>query len=303
MMDSKALEAAKALIEKASRTARRRDAKTTAGRSRLIKQEHEAIKRVLAAAGVDTKGLDAQAADRWKARKELAEQTYQKAVAASGAAAKRLAKLTPANPSLAFPTNVILDRVTFIRSFSGGGVVLDSDVVPNDSWARYRLDEDAGYTEERGAGRLSFFTLWQNTRNEPVVVEAGARLKVNAYVSVEAEWMGVAAWSTSGADARATVRARTTVYGMGANNVKSVVHDQILGDASAAGGFFGDDDYTTIEFNDFLTGSGFHVPAQGFILIEVELVTEWYLEVGHLRLDAESGDFRVSVPHLILRVT
>jgi hypothetical protein len=303
-MDTTSREAAEAFIEEAmARPApgRRQDAETLRVRAEAAKQDAELASVELLTGGIDPKRLDALAAERSKARRERAEQSHRRAVDASEAVARRLLELTPALP--ADPVNIILDRVTFIRSFAGAGAVVDSDISSLHSWARYRLSASASSTGDSGTGRLSFFTLWRNPRTTPVVVTAGARLVVNAHLSVDADWNGVAAWFISGSEARATVRGRTTVWAMWDSTLKSIVHDQILADAGATGGFFGGDDSTSVAFNEFLPASGFFVPAQASILIEVELLTEWVAANGSVHLDAESGSFQVSVPHLILTLT
>jgi len=126
---------------------------------------------------------------------------------------------------------------------------------------------------------------------------------VNAHLSVDAEWNGVAAWFISGSEARATVRARTTVWAMWDSNVHAIVNDRIIADAGATGGFFGGDDSNSIAMNEFLPAAGFAVPAQASILIEVEVLTEWVATSGSVELDAAGGSFRVEVPHLILTLT
>jgi hypothetical protein len=303
IMDTQPHEAAEAFIQEAAdRAARgpRQDPETARARFEAAREDAELARRELLAGGLDPQRLDALAAERSRARRERAEQAHLRAIDASGAVARWLAELTPLLP--AEPMNVILDRVTFIRSFAGAGAVVDSDIGSLDSWARYRLSASAGMTES-GVGRLSFFTLWRNPRTEPVVVTAGARLVVNAHLSVDADWNGVAAWFIGGSEARASVRARTTVWAMWDSTLKAIVHDQILAGAGATGGFFGGDDSASIAFNAFLPASGFSVPGQAFILIEVELLTEWTATSGSVHLDAESGAFQVSVPHLILTLT
>jgi hypothetical protein len=302
-MDMKALKAAKALIEVAARRAGsgRADPKTVKARTKEARENRALARRELVAGGLDPKRLDVLAAKRAAVRQKRVEQTRQSAIKASAAVGRRLGQLTPILIPPADPMNVIIDRVTFIRSFAGAGSVADSEIHSLNSWARYRLNGSAGVTES-GTGRLSFFTLWQNPRNEPVVVTTGARLVVNAHLSVDAEWQGVADWFIGGSSAQATVRARTTVWAMDSSQ-KSIVHDSILAQTAASGGFFGDDNSASIAFNEFLSTSGVVVAARAYILIEVELRTEWTATNGSIALDAASGSFKVSVPHLILSVT
>ena len=308
-MDTQSRETAQALIEEAARggaSGRRNDPEAARIRAESLREERDLARKELLASGLDLPRLDSLAAERVELRNERARQAHRRAIDASAAAARRLAALTPMLTALpAEPMNVIIDRVTFIRSFLDAGVVIDSEISSLDSWARYELNASGSAIGERGAGRLSFFTLWRNPRTTAVVVSAGARLVVNAHLSVDAQWSGVAAWFglNGGSDARAAVRGRTTDWDMWDSTIKAVVHDRLIADAGAKGGFFGEDDQASIEFNEFLSASGFVVPPQEAILIEVELATEWFLEGGSLRLDAESGEFQVSVPHLILTLT
>ncbi|MGX5697349.1 hypothetical protein ACWKWP_14205 [Agromyces soli] len=308
-MNTESLDEANALAEKtavrataeAAEVADRRaaEARTDAARAGL-----ELVRRELDDGRLDLGRLDALAASRADERRSRAKEARRIAVEASADVARELAELAPAAPVLpADPMNVIIDRVAFIRSFADAGVVTDSHVGSLDSWAEYRFEASADTLTESGEGRLSFFTLWRNPRTESVVVNPGARLVVNAHLGVDADWNGVAAWFIEGSEARATVRARTTVWAMWDASVHAIVVDRIIADAGATGGFFGGDDSASIAFGEFLIGGGLTVPAQASILIEVELRTEWTATNGSIDLDAASGAFRVEVPFLILALS
>jgi hypothetical protein len=86
------------------------------------------------------------------------------------------------------------------------------------------------------------------------------------------------------------------------SSVQAVVSDVILGGAGATGGFFGGDDSSLLAFDEFMAGTGFFVPAQESILIEVSLLTEYHVTSGSVDLDATNGAFKVSVPHHIITV-
>ncbi|MBM7505451.1 hypothetical protein ACFPER_18345 [Agromyces aurantiacus] len=304
-MDADERTAAEAYVEEseAARLVVGTDPVTAKARADADREDAELARRELAG-GLDPERLDALAEERSKARRALADAAHRRAVDASEAIGRRLVDLTPVLPVRPDdPMNVIIDRVTFIRTYADAGVVVDSNVGSLDSWARYRFDSTADAITGSGTGRLSFYTLWRNPRTSPVVVTGGARLVVNAHLSTDADWNGVAAWFIGGSEARATVRARVTFHALWDSAINAIVHDRILADAGATGGFFGGDDSASIAFNEFLTVSGFAVPAQASVLIEVELLTEWVATSGAVRLDAESGAFRVSVPHLILTLT
>lgn len=303
-MNSDSLDEAQDLIEQAARRAAEplptTDREAARARSAAARADAELARRELLGAGLEAERLDALAAERSGERRGRREEARRRAIDASAEVSRRLAELAPLAPPPADPMNVIIDRVTFIRSFAGAGVVTDSHIGSLDSWAEYRFEASADALTELGAGRLSFFTLWHNPRTESVVVSPGAKLVVNAHLGVDAEWNGVAAWFISGSEARATVRARTTVRAMWDPSIQAIVVDRIIGDAGATGGFFGGDDSDSIAFSEFLIGGGLTVPAQASILIEVELVTEWVATSGSIDLDAASGSFRVEVPFLIL---
>ncbi len=275
-----------------------------ARRARVKADEHNEglARKELAASGIDLGRLDALARERSDDRRTRAEEHRRRAVDGSIAIDKWLTELTPVLPLDPDSMNVIIDRVTFIRSFAGAGAVTDSHIGSLDSWAKYRFERSAGATES-GTGRLSFFTLWRNPRTQGVFVNVGPRVVVNAHLSVDAEWNGVASWFIGGSEARATVRARTTVMAMWDSSVQAIVSDIILGSAGATGGFFGGDDSTTLAVNQFVPGSGFFVPAESQILIETSLLTEWVITSGSVNLDASGGAFKMSVPHLILTVS
>ena len=292
-------EEAEAFIEKVvapARATRSSDPEAASARAELAREEQEQAKRELVEGGLNPERLDKLAAERSKERKKLAEEGRRRAVDASAAAAGRLADLAPLILP-AEPLETVIDQVTFIRSFAGQGVVVDSNIGPSDNWARYRLESSGDSWD--GTGRLSFFTLWQNKQNTPTIVMARANLVINAHLSCDAEWNGVASWFGMDSEARGSVRARTTVWSMD-SSVSSIVHDQVVAAASASGGFFGDDSSKSIEFNELLPASGVAVPPQAYVLIEVELFTEWHAHSASVVLDAEDGSHRVDVPHLVL---
>lgn len=251
----------------------------------------------------DTDRLDALARGHDKARRARIDDGRLRAIEESGGLWGRLEDLTPVLPDPPAHMNVILDRVTFIRSFAGAGAVTESHIGSLDSWAKYRLNVSAQSLAETGTGRLSFFTLWRNPRTEPIVARIGARVVTNAHLSADADWNGVAAWFIGGSKAQATVRARTTVMAMWDSSLQAIVSDVILDSVGATGGFFGGDDSTTISTNEFLIGSAFSIPASASVLIDVAVLTEWAITSGSVALDADSGGFQVGVPHLIIEVT
>lgn len=291
--------AAEDFIEKVivpRRTARPSDPETARAREELDRKDLELARRELVESGLNLERLEKLAAERSKERKKLAEATRRRAVDASAEVARHLKDLAPVILP-ADPVDTVIDQVTFIRSFAGQGTVIDSNIGPSDNWARYRLE--SGNASLDLPGRLSFFTLWQNRQNSSTILIARPNLVVNAHLSCEADAGWIGHWLGFTGQARATVRARTTVWSMD-SSVSSIVHDQVLGAAVARGGFFGDDSSESIALNEILPASGVAIPPQAYSLIEVELLTEWQALHGSVELDAEAGSHRVDVPQLII---
>lgn len=290
-----------AFIEKViapARAARPADPEAARAKAELAREDLQLAKRELVESGLDPERLDKLAAERSKGRKTLADEARRKTVDASAAAALRLADLLAVYLP-AEPLETVIDEVHVIRSFIGQGTVSMSNIGPSDNWAQYRLEASSDGITETGTGRLSFFTIWQNKQNTSTIVMARPNFVVNAHLSCDASWNGVAAWFISDSEARATVRARTTVWSM-ASNVSSIVHDQVLGGSGAHGEFFGDDNSASIEFSQLLPASGVAVPPQAYILIEVELLTDWVVSGGSVTLDAKDGAHRVDLPYIVL---
>lgn len=298
-----ALKKAEAFIDKvmARRAAASVDPRTVRARADLASKSAELVRKELNASGLDPKPLDALAAERSKAGKKLAEDTRRRAIDASAAAADRLKGLVPIIVPLE-PMQTVIDTVTFIRSFANQGTVLESNIGPSGNWARYRVASTGDAFD--GTGRLSFFTLWQNQLSVPAVVTAQALLIINAHLSCDAEWSGVASWFGLSSSGRGKVGVRTTVWGMD-SSVSSIVHQQDVAEVSVDGGFFGDDSSTSIEFNQLLPATGVIVSRETYVLIEVEVLTDWHHsdDGATVTFDAESGSHRVDLPQLVLTVT
>jgi hypothetical protein len=289
--------AAEDFIEKVivpRRQARRKDPETARARAELAREEAELAKREMAAAGFDLDRLQKLAAESSEKRKKLAEDSRRRAVDASAEVSRHLADIAPVILPIE-PLDTVIDQVTFIRSFLGQGTVLESNIAPSDNWARYRLDSSVD--DGSLPGRLSFFTIWQNKRNSPTLVMARPNLVINAHLGCDAGGSGLFGGTPELAEA--TVRVRTTVWGMD-SSVSSIVYDREVGYARAYSNWiFGDYDSDSIEFNELLLAAGVAIPAQAYSLVEVELLTEWK-GIGSVVLDAEGGSHRVDVPQIVL---
>ncbi len=272
------------------------DPEAARARDELDRKDLELARRELVAAGLDTERLDKLAADRSKDRKKLAEDTRRRAVDASAVAADRLKDLVPVILPID-PVDTVIDEVTFIRGYAGQGRRGEWNIGPSDNWAKYRLD--SGTDDPTLPGRLSFFLLWQNRQDNSIVLMARPNLVVNAHISCEADGNGTGSWFGITSQARATVRARTTVWNMD-SSISSIVHDEVLGVGVARGNFWGDDSNQSITFNEVLPASGVSIAPQAWSLIEVELVTEWQRLHGSVTVDAEAGSRRIAVPQIVL---
>jgi len=303
-MQRDASKAAEAFIEKVVVPARRpvrANPKERVARAKLAAEELKLVHGELAAGGLDPERLDKFAQSRAKAREKLADESRKQAVKVSAAAAKRLKGLVPIVVPLE-PMQTVINTVTFIRTFADQGSILESNVGPSDNWARYRVASTDDAFD--GTGRLSFFTLWQNQLSVPAIVIAQACLVINAHLSCDADWSGVASWFGLSSVGRGKVGVRTTVWGMD-SSISSIVQQQDVAEVSVDGGFFGDDSSTSIEFNQLLSATGTIVPRQAYVLIEVEVLTNWSISDSgaSVTLDAESGSHRVDLPQIVLTVT
>jgi hypothetical protein len=130
---------------------------------------------------------------------------------------------------------------------------------------------------------------------------AKPNLIINAQLSCNGDWSGVASWFGMSSQASANVGLSMTVWGMD-SSVSSVVFQQdSIAQTSVDGGFFGGDNGTAIEFNQVLTGTGVVVPGQSYALIEVEVLSQWNANSdASATFDAQSGDHRIDLPQIIL---
>jgi hypothetical protein len=279
------------------------DDKSRRKRAERMLKDVAAARKELAAGGVNVKRLDALAKESSADRKARAYEDHRRAIDDSAAVDRWLSAKTPALPSDSDPGIYVLDQVTFIRTLGAPGVMTDSHIGSLDSWATYRMQASIESITATGTPRLSFFTLWHNPRTDPIVAAVVSSMRMSAHLWVDADSNGIAAWFIGGSEARATVRAQTTVYAMWDSSLHAIVSDVIVGGRAVTGGFFGGDDSTLLAFDELMPGAGFFVPAHESILIDVSLVTEYTLTSGSLDLDATSGAFKVAVPHLFIRVT
>jgi hypothetical protein len=295
------LKKAEAFVDKVvapRKAAPKPDLKLAKARAALAGKNLELGKRELAATGLKPDVLDKLALERSKERKVLADQARKSAVEASVAAATRLRGMSPVIVPFE-PRDIVIDQVTFIRTFADQGVILEQNIGPSNNWARYQLQSTSDVWN--GTGRLSFFILWKNDHDSPTVMTAKPNLVINAQLSCSGDWSGVASWFGMSSQASANVGLRMTVWGMDSSTSSVVFQQDNIAATNVDGGFFGGDSGTPIEFNQVLTGTGVVVPGQSYALIEVEVLSTWNANSdASVTFDAESGSHRIDLPQLVL---
>jgi hypothetical protein len=277
--------------------------------SRLRRRDMDRMQRLITAGELDIHGIEQAARASVAERRKLVEGARQRAIAGSSAASKRLAALAkaatvkPTTPTEPWqPGSFILEDATFVRSWPNAGDVSDSSLGNDGNFAEYKMHASADFVGTSDAARLSFYFLWENPRTEDIFANVAALLMVNAHLTVNADWNGVAAWFIGDSHASATVRARVSLWPLWTQSAPVIISDQVLASTTASGGFFGGSNDTSVEFSQLSNGAGFIVPAGRFLLIEVSLVTEWSANGGSIDLDASSGAFQVGCPAAIVTI-
>ena len=257
--------------------------------------------RAALAPSVDVAALERLARERETSDLQRAEAAHRRAIAASSQGAKWLAAQTVPAEVLApadGENQFLVDTALWMRAWPNTGALRDSSTGPGDNWGKYRLEVNAGILELPDEARLSFYALWQNPRDVAVTVRAATRLNVNAHVRADADARFFMGWMVSGASVDATLRARLTVSPLWLQNTHLVISENFLDSVAARGGFLGGDDETTIFTSTFLDGAlSLTVPPGRFLMLETSLVTGWSIDSGSLRIDGESGAFRIDVPY------
>lgn len=281
-----------------TKASRKPDPRLARARADLNRKNLELGKRELAASGLKPDVLDKLALNRSKELKALADQAHRSAVEASAAAATRLRGMAPGIVPFE-PMDIVIDQVTFIRTFADQGALLEENIGPGENWARYQVQSNSDAWS--GTGRLSFYILWKNDHDSATVMTAKPNLIINAQLSCNGDWSGVASWFGMSSQASANVGLQMTVWGMDSNTSSIVFQQDSIASTSVDGGFFGGDNGTAIEFNQVLAGTGVVVPGQSYALIEVEVLSQWNANTdASVNFDAQSGSHRIDLPQIIL---
>ena len=266
-------------------------------RERLSGVVSEEIERL----PVDRTRLEAAAREDREERRRNAHEARRRAVEASPETAEMLNTLATSshgalgvNPADWEPGSFVEESVDFIRSWPTPENLRDSHVGQLANWAEYAVTQSGDSFDRHFSERVSFYTMWRNPRQTPIVATVLTRLKVNGHCSCDAEWGGVASWFFDDSLAHVDVSARLTLWGLWTEPAPRIpVANALLASITAKGGFFGDDDATSIGAAPLLIGAGFPIPAREWILIEASVVSDYELLDGSVDLDFTSGAFRV----------
>jgi hypothetical protein len=241
---------------------------------------------------VELRRLDVDAKRRTIEGAAKASRRLETLVSAERAA---LAEL-PADPF--GPNSNLLLKVDFIRSWPTPDYLRDSHQAPGVNWAKYSFNSgrrNIGHFHEK----VSFYNVWQNPRNVPVLIDVFVRLTAYGHIHCSAKGSGIGSWLgwAGTTKSRADVSARLTLWGLWTEPAPIFLVDSVpLGSCSAAGGFFSSSSNTTIENDEHggvapgVATTGFAVPAGASILIEASLAVDYEVEIGVVDVDFANED-------------
>ena len=187
--------------------------------------------------------------------------------------------------------------VYFIRS-TPGATITDSHLEEAKTWAKWQCSTPS---LSSGTEKLSFFHLWQNSKDDLVLADISVRLNLTGQFECSAEGLGVPAgwfWENR---SEADVSARLTIWPMWTAHDPSLQphHTLAISDLVVTAGVFGHSSDTSINQSPLLRTRRFAVPAGNFILIEASVALD---HVGISEVDFASGDFRVGCPTCFVTV-
>ena len=180
------------------------------------------------------------------------------------------------------PGGNLLLKVDFIRSWPTPENLRDSHQAPGVNWAMFSFDfgNKSGDFDEN----VSFYNVWQNPRDQAVLVDVLVRLTANGWVECSADGLGINVlwgWASEYGRSQVDVSAELRLWGLWEDPAPIFLVDSVpLGSCSATGGVFGDRNTAWIgtlvgdQVNAIAPAvktTGFAVPAGASILIEASL--------------------------------
>jgi hypothetical protein len=196
------------------------------------------------------------------------------------AAERTVLDALPADPF--GPGSNLLLKVDFIRSWPTPENLRDSHQAPGVNWAMFAFGSGNrhGVFDEK----VSFYNVWQNPRDQAVLVDVLVRLTALGWAEANAGGLGTSVlwgWASEYGRSRVDVSAELRLWGLWEDPAPIFLVDSVpLGSCSASGGVFSDRDAVSIgtlvgdQYNALapaLQTTGFPVPAGGSILIEASL--------------------------------
>jgi hypothetical protein len=178
-------------------------------------------------------------------------------------------------------SNLLL-KVDFIRCWPTPQNLRDSHQAPGVNWAEFAFGtgDRHGVIDEK----VSFYNVWQNPRDQAVLVDVLVRLTANGWAEASAGGLGTSVlwgWASEYGRSRVDVSADLRLWSLWQDPAPITLLDSVpLGSCSASGGIFGDTDVVTIGTSGgiqsnavapALQTTGFAVPAGASILIEASL--------------------------------
>ena len=173
------------------------------------------------------------------------------------------------------------------------------------NWAMFSFSSDKKKNVGHFDEKVSFYNVWQNPRDQAVLVDVLVRLTALGWVACSADGQGIGSWFGFAGTSRVDVSAQLTLWGLWAEPAPIFLVDSVpLGRCSATAGFFGDSNATWIgtsvddEVNALAPAvktTGFVVPAGTSILIEASLNVHYELEFGAVDVFFASDEFRQMV--------
>lgn len=205
------------------------------------------------------------------------------------------------------PGSNLLLKVDFIRCWPTPENLRDSHQQPGVNWAKFAFDsgDRHGVFDEK----VSFYNVWQNPRDQAVLVDVLVRLTALGWAEANAGGLGTSVlwgWASEYGRSRVDVSAQLRLWSLWQEPAPIVLVDNVpLGSCSASGGIFGDRNAVSIgtlvddQYNALapvLQTTGFAVPAGASILIEASLNLHCELSLlGHATAFFASDHFRQKV--------